>query len=163
MGRVEMIILVGAIAILGRYSLTVNSVLLNSELNILQSGYELNAILICDNLFNQVWLLAYDQNTVLSQAKSIPASFTSANSLGSETGEVYSDFNDIDDYNNYTTTDTTIDGMTYTVSVGVGYVEINDKDTIVPTQTTLKKMTVTVVSDYLRNDISFSRLYPYWK
>ena len=163
MGRVEMIILVGAIAILGRYSLTVNSALLNSELNVLQSGYELNAILICDNLFNQAWLLAYDQNTVLSQAKSIPASFTSANSLGSETGEVYSDFNDIDDYNNYTTTDTTIDGMTYTASVGVGYVEINDKDTIVPIQTTLKKMTVTVVSDYLRNDISFSRLYPYWK
>ncbi|NQT97976.1 MAG: hypothetical protein HQ562_09575 [Candidatus Marinimicrobia bacterium] len=163
MGRVEMIILVGAIAILGRYSLTVNSVLLSSELNVLQSGYELNAILICDNLFNQAWLLAYDQNTVLSQAKSIPASFTSANSLGSETGEVYSDFNDIDDYNNYTATNTTVDGMTYTVSVGVGYVEINDKDTIVPIQTTLKKMTVTVVSNYLRNDISFSRLYPYWK
>lgn len=163
MGRAEMIILIGVIAILGRYSLTVNSVLASSELNVLQSGYELNAILICDEFFNQAWLLSYDQNTVFSQATSIPASFTSANSLGPETSEVYPDFNDIDDYDSYTATDTTADGMTYSVSIGVGYVEINDKDTIVLTQTTLKKMTITVVSDYLRNDISFSRLYPYWK
>lgn len=163
MGRVEMIILAGAIMILGRYSLTVNSVLGSSEVHVLQSGYELSAASACDAIFDAAWLLDFDESTVLSSAASIPGSFTSTGTLGLDSGETSADFDDIDDYNNYSSSDTTADGMIYTVSVTVGYVDSDDIDTIVSDRTTLKKMTVTITSDYLRNDISFTRVFPYWR
>ena len=75
MGRAEMIILVAAIAILGRYSLTVNDALANNEIHVIQSEYELNAVAIAESYFRQAWLKSYDENTVNSTPANVPEDF----------------------------------------------------------------------------------------
>jgi len=163
MGRVEMMILVVAIAILGRYSLTVNDALAGNEIHVLQSEYELNAVAAIEGIFCQAWLKSFDENTVSSFPDSIPGDFTASNSLGNESGEAYPNFDDIDDYNDLSLADTADNGMTYTMNISVGYIDASDKDTFLASQSTLKRMNVTLSSVYLRNDITFSRIYPYWK
>ncbi len=158
-----MIILLGAIAILGRYSLTVNDALAKNEIQVIQSEYELNSVSIIEGLFQQVWLKSFDKYAVSSSPQSIPGGFTPADSLGPESGETYPNFNDIDDFDGLSLVDTANNGMTYTLAVSIGYVDASDKDTFLSTQSSLKRMNVTISSDYLRNDITLSRIYPYWK
>ncbi|MCF7822723.1 MAG: hypothetical protein K9N35_00980 [Candidatus Marinimicrobia bacterium] len=163
MGRAEMIILIGAIAILGRYSLTVNDALAGNEIHILQSEYELNAVSIVEGVFRQAWLKSFDENTVTGNPDSIPGSFTGASALGTESGESYPNFDDIDDFNDLTIEGEATNGMTYSMKISVGYVDVSDKETFLATRSSLKRMNVTLSSDYMRNDITFSRIYPYWK
>jgi len=163
MGRVEMMILVVAIAILGRYSLTVNDALAGNEVHVLQSEYELNAVSAIEGIFRQAWLKSFDETTVSAFPDSIPGSFSAAYSLGAESGETYPDFDDIDDYDELSITDTADNGMTYTMSISVGYIDASDKSTFLATPSTLKRMDITLSSVYLRNEITFSRIYPYWK
>ncbi len=156
-------ILVVAIAILGRYSLTVNDALAGNEIHVLQSEYELNAVSLIEGVFRQAWLKSFDENTISSYPDSIPEAFTAAGSLGPESGEVYPNFDDIDDFDDLTITDTANNGMAYAMKISVGYVNASDKDTFLGSTSTLKRMNVTLSSVYLRNDITFSRIYPYWK
>lgn len=158
-----MMILVMAIAILGRYSLTVNDALAKNEIHVLQSEYELNSVSIIEGIFRQAWLKSFDKYAVSSNPQSIPDDFTPADSLGPESGESYPDFNDIDDYDGLSLVDTAGNGMTYTLVVSVGYIDASDKNTFLGTQSSLKRLNATISSDYLRNDITLSRIYPYWK
>lgn len=163
MGRAEMIILIGAIAILGRYSLTVNDALAGNEIIVLQSNYELSAVSIVQGIFNEAWLKSFDEETVSGFPAQIPTEFTVGEQMGPESGESYPYFDDVDDYNSLSISDTSSGGLPYTLDVTVGYIEAADKDTYVSYRTTLKRMDVSLSSDYLRNTISFSRIYPYWK
>ena len=163
MGRVEMMILVVAIAILGRYSLTVNNALARNEIHVIQSEYELNAVSIAESIFRQAWLKSFDENTVSELPDNIPDDFTDANEVGPESGESYPNFDDIDDYNELSLTDTADNGMPYRLNVSVGYVDAADKDTYLANQSALKRMYVIISSDYLENTITLSRIYPYWK
>lgn len=163
MGRAEMIILLGAIAILGRYSLTVNDALATNEIHVIQSEYELNAISIAESIFQQAWMKSFDEATVSGYPVSIPDDFEDAATLGPESGEVYPDIDDIDDFNELSLNETTDNGLAYNLAVIVGYVNAADKDTYIGTQSTLKRMDVRITSDYLRDTITFSRIYPYWR
>ncbi len=163
MGRVEMMILVMAIAIFGRYSLTVNDALAKNEIHVLQSEYELNAVSIVEGIFRRAGLNYFDENTVSGIPRSIPDDFTAYGLLGPETGESYPDFDDIDDYNGLSLVDTADNGMTYILSVSTGYINTSDKNTFLGVRSTLKRMDVTISSEYLRNDITLSRIYPFWK
>ena len=163
MGRVEMMILIVAIAILGRYSLTVNDALARNEIHVLQSEYELNSVSLAEGIFRQAGINKFDENTISGYPQNIPGDFTAYGSLGPETGESYPDFDDIDDFNGLSLTDTADNGMTYTLSVVIGYVDASDKATYLGSRSTLKRMDVTIVSDYLRNDITLSRIYPFWR
>lgn len=163
MGRVEMMILVVAIAILGRFSLTVNDALANNEIHVIQSEYELNSISIVESLFRQAWVKSFDEAAVSGSPAKIPSDFTAAEDLGPESGETYPAFDDIDDFNALSLTDTADNGMVYTLNAVVGYVDQDDKNTMLTEQTTLKRMNVTLSSDYLEQDITLSRIYPYWK
>ena len=163
MGRAEMIILVAAIAILGRYSLTVNDALANNEIHVIQSEYELNAVAIAETYFKQAWVKAYDENVVDGIPADIPQDFTSKEHLGEDSGESYPDYDDIDDFDEFSVTDTAENGMVYEVEIEVGYISVDDKVDISNQRSTLKRMNVTISSDYLRNDITLSRIFPYWK
>jgi hypothetical protein len=163
MGRAEMIILVGAIAILGRFSLTVNNALAHNEIHVIQSEYELNAIAIAESYFRQAWLKSFDENTVNSFPASIPEDFTDDEALGVDTGESYPNFDDIDDFNDFSILDTADNGMAYTLAISVGYITADNKENFANSPTTLKRMNIAIGGDYLRNTVNLSRIYPYWK
>src|SRR3972149_7629682 len=60
---------------------------------------------IAQSMLNEIGMKAFDQKT-LTKSAALPDSLTPALSLGPESGDTTSvQFNDIDDYNNYTKAD----------------------------------------------------------
>ena len=162
MGRAELMLVLGALAIFGRFSLIVNNALLDNSTRVLQSEFEITGISILQETISEVGLKAFDEESVGRIPASVPGDFTAASSLGPETDETDSSmYNDIDDYHELTTTGITISGITYTITIEVGYVSITDLVTLSSTLSTMKQMNQTLTSDYLSNDMNLSYVYSY--
>ena len=162
MGRAELLLVLGALAIFGRFSLIVNNALLENSARVLQSEFEITGISILQETISEVGLKAFDEASVGRIPASVPGDFTAASSLGHETDETDSSmYDDIDDYNGLTTTGITIAGMTYAITTEVGYVSITDLVTLSSTLSTMKRMNLTLTSDYLSNDLNLSYVYSY--
>lgn len=162
MGRAELMLVLGALAIFGRFSLIVNNALLDNSTRVLQSEFEITGISILQETISEVGLKAFDEASVGSIPAAIPSDFTAASSLGPDGGETDSSmFDDVDDYNGLTITGTTIAGMTYAITTEVGYVSITDLVNLSSTLSTMKRMNLTLTSDYLSNDLNLSYVYSY--
>ena len=162
MGRAELLLVLAALTIFGRFSLIVNNSLLDNSTRVLQSEFEITGISLLQETISEVGLKAFDEASVSSVPATIPDGFTSSVSLGPEGGETDSSmFDDVDDYHGLTMTGTTIAGMTYTITSEVGYVSIGDLVTFSSTLSTMKRMNLTLTSDYLSNDLKLSYVYSY--
>ncbi len=162
MGRSELLLVLGALVIFGRFALIVNNSLLDNSTRVLESEFEITGISILQETISEVGLKAFDEASVSSIPASIPGDFTAAPNLGPETGEIDSSlFDDVDDYNELIMTGTTIAGMTYNIAIEVGYVSIADLDTLSSQKSTMKRMNLTLTSDYLSNDLNLSYVYSY--
>jgi len=162
MGRAELLLVLGALAIFGRFSLIVNNALLDNSTRVLQSEFEITGISILQETISEVGLKAFDEAAVGAVPSSVPDDFSNFSSLGPDAGETTtSTFDDVDDYHELTITDTTIAGMTYDITIEVGYVSIGDLVTLSSTSSTLKRMNLTLASDYLSNDLNLSYVYSY--
>ncbi len=161
MGRAELLLVLGALVIFGRFSLIVNNSLLESSTRVLESEFEITAVSLLQEIIYEAGLQAFDSASVNTIPASVPGGFTPAGALGSESGETYPDFNDVDDYDGITITDSTIAGMDYTITTDVGYVTAGDLVTFSSTQTTMKRMNLTLSSVYLTNDINLSYVFAF--
>lgn len=107
---------------------------------------------------------AFDESTFDNSQKTLDSLTYKAN-LGPEYGEVYPNFNDIDDYNGYTRVDTTMPAATFTIKCQVGYIQ-TDNPNVILTSTTArtwhKKIVVTVTSPSMKDKIQMSSVYSYW-
>jgi MSHA pilin protein MshD len=91
--------------------------------------------------------------------------FTPAANLGVDSGEVISDpktFNDFDDYNGYTTVDSTMPSAIFNVTCRVYYVNDTALDDSSNNQTFHKKISVRVSSRSMRDTMVMSSIYSYW-
>ena len=161
MGRSELLLVLGALVIFGRFSLIVNNSLLESSTRVLQSEFEITAVSLLQEIIYEAGLQAFDEASVNTIPASVPADFTAAVSLGSETGETYPNFNDIDDYNGISITGTTIAGMDYTITTDVGYVTPDNLVNYSSTRTTMKRLDLTLSSVYLTNEINLSYVFAF--
>ena len=161
MGRSELLLVLGALVIFVRFSLIVNNALLDSSTRVLESEFEITSVSLLQEIIYEAGLQAFDEASVSTIPASVPADFTAAGVLGSEAGETYPDFNDVDDFNGISITGTTIAGMDYTITTEVGYVTADDLVTFSSTRTTMKRMNLTLSSVYLRNDINLSYVYSF--
>ncbi|MCH7818264.1 MAG: hypothetical protein IIB40_01770 [Candidatus Marinimicrobia bacterium] len=162
MGRAELLLVLGALVIFSRFSLIVNNTLLENSTRVLESEFEITGISILQETISEVGLEAFDEASVGAIPAGVPGSFTASVGLGPESGETDSSmYDDIDDYNGLTKTGTTIAGMTYTITIEVGYVSIADLVTFSSTRSTLKRMNLTLTSEYLSNDLKLSYVYSY--
>jgi hypothetical protein len=94
-----------------------------------------------------------------------PNDFTPAADLGVDSGEDITDpktFNDFDDYNGYTTVDSTMPSAIFNLSCRVKYVNDTAPDDSSTTQTFHKKITVRVWSKSMRDTMVMSSVYSYW-
>ena len=161
MGRAELLLVLGALVIFGRFSLIVNNSLLESSTRVLQSEFEITSVSLLQEIIYEAGLQAFDKASVNTIPASVPGGFTAPGALGSEAGEVYPNFDDVDDYNGITIADTTIAGMLYTISAEVGYVTETDLVTFSSTRETMKRLNLTLTSVYLSNDIKLSYVYSF--
>ncbi len=161
MGRAELLILLGAIVIWGIFTLSVNKSRFNSEVSIMQSQFEISAVGIANSYLEEARSKAFDEILLSSTPSTLPDEFTAPGNLGVDAGEIYPNFDDIDDFHNYTVSDTTLEGFFYTVSITVGYVATSDFDNFSTIRTLYKRTNVTISSPDLSNNLNLSRIYAY--
>jgi len=157
-------LVLGALSIFGWFSLTVNRSLLENSSRVLESEFEITAISLLQEVISDAGLKAFDENSVSTIPASVPGGFTAVGSLGEDGGEGYPIYDDVDDFHGLTIIDTTgadKQGWTYVIACTVGYVTSSDLVTFAASPTTLKRMNLTLTSDYLPNDIRLSYVYSF--
>jgi len=165
MGKAELLILLGAIVIWGIFTLFVNETRFNNEISIMQSQFEISAVGIANSYLEEAKSKAFDEillsSTPSTLPDTLPDEFNSPDNLGVDADEIYPNFDDIDDFHNYTVSDTTSEGFVYIVSITVGYVATSDFGNFSAIRTFYKRMNVTISSPDLSNNLNLSRIYPY--
>ena len=158
MEQSELLLVLGAIVIFGLISLSVNQhILVNSDAVYGQQA-ELYAVSVAQRYIEEAKMKAFDENAI-NNSVGAPSSFTNP---GKDGGETYPLFDDVDDFNNFSSTLTELGTMN--VSITVGYVTDANLDSIVVgTKTYYKKMTVTVQSDYLNHAVEANYVFAYQK
>lgn len=158
MGNVQSLLSFGAVLILALSALNFNEAVLSNSTTEIENKVVLTAFSLADDLIEEIKVRAFDAATVDFPTTN-PASLTPAGSLGPGGWETYPNFNDIDDFNNYTKTVSAPHAENYNVSCRVQYVNGDNPDQVVTTQTFYKKVTVTISSPYMKNPISLSFIF----
>lgn len=144
----------GAILLLAFISLNFNSTLLQTTTVETENKVYLTAFSLGDDLIEEIKQKAFDERTIDFQA-------INENQLtlpcGPETGEVWSNFDDMDDYNNYSKPVNLPHVEDYTVTSKVNYVNSSGQNILV--QSFFKKVTITVTSKYLSSPLQMHFIF----
>lgn len=149
---------IGALLLFSLVSLNFNSTVLSNTTVEVENKVYLTAFSLADDLIEEIKQKAFDAATV-DFPTTDPTTLTAAYDLGHGWWETYPDFNDIDDFNNFVQTVSAPHAENYQITCDVNYVDGDNPDEIVWTQTFCKKVTVTVSSPYLRSPIKLSQIF----
>ena len=147
MASIQSMLAMGALVIFSIISLLFNSsVLQNSTIEIEDKVY-LTAFSLADDLIEEMKQKAFDEKTIDFQA--IKASQLTPEGSFND-GEIWPNFDDIDDYDNYNKPVDAPHAEGYVVHCDVSYCNANGTNSLL--QTYYKKVTITVSSDFLRDN-----------
>jgi MSHA pilin protein MshD len=165
MGTGQMMITMGALMLLALVVLRVNNGFFNTTSVLLDSKLGVLATSVATSVIEEATGKAFDHKTDSTSVNSL-SNLTS--SLGPESGETHSNFNDVDDYDGYSAIDTTMPAAEFSVDCVVDYVKDTNLDGKTSSRTWHKKITVFVSSpsmlgeDDVPDTISMSAVYSYW-
>jgi len=116
---------------------------------------------IAQALIAEIQKRSFDERTV-THATYFTDSISVSGALGPDAGEVFiTQFDDIDDFNNYSVTDVSTRLGDYKLSVDVDYVGNLAPDTKTFNRTFNKKVTVSISSTYLPDTLKFYHIIGY--
>ncbi len=72
MGRAELLLVLGALVIFGRFSLIVNNALLENSTRVLESEFEITAVSLLQEIIYEAGLQAFDSSSVSTIPASVP-------------------------------------------------------------------------------------------
>lgn len=155
MSGVQMFLVIGGITLFSVMILNINHSVALAEEQRIDSELLSTATSVGQSLLNEITSKAFDNAIILNPAiilnqLTLP--------LGPELGEVYSTFNDVDDYHGYIDTVSTPRGGDFKFKVNVNYVNNNNVDLILPTRTRTKRIEVLVQNDFMQDTL---KLYYY--
>jgi hypothetical protein len=113
---------------------------------------------LADDLIEEIKQKAFDAATINFPTTN-PESLTDPYNLGHGDWENYPNYNDIDDFNGFVKAVSAPHAENYEVSCIVRYVDGDNPDNVLWTQTFYKKVIVTVSSPYLRNPVKLSQIF----
>ena len=151
---------IGAIALLALISLRFNTTLLENRTTEVENKVYLTAFSLADDLIEEIKQKAFDEQTV--EWRAIPVEqLTDLDAFGiNDPGEYsVSDFDDIDDYHNYSKSISLPHVENYSVLSTVEYVTAADPDVTSSSQTYFKKIMVRVTSPYLSHAVTLSFIF----
>ncbi len=159
----EIILVLGAVVIFSLVALNTNRMLANHNRLLIEQELEYTAIAKGQELVDKARTLAFDETTTGgNEPGTIPDDFADPGNLGtaadSDAGGIFDDF---DDYNNYSASDTTGNGV-FNITAQVMYVTENNPETNAGTETRHKYLNVTVSSPYLSNNINVTYVKTYY-
>lgn len=149
---------IGALLLFSLVSLNFNSSVLSNTTVEVENKVYLTAFSLADDLIEEIKQKAFDAETV-DFPTTDPSTLTDPYNLGPGWWEAYPNYNDIDDFNGYVQTVSAPHAENYQVNCNVCYVDGDNPDIVVLTQTFYKKVTVIVSSPYLRNPIKLSQIF----
>ena len=156
----QIILVLGAFTLLIFMTMSVNTAISNRVDDSYQAQAILAATTLAQSMLNQVTQKAFDDSVVVHPVDSV-THLTPVASLGRDLGEIYPNFDDIDDFNNYSKKDTIINGI-FTTNVAVAYVTPANLGASSGVRTFYKRITVTMTSRELKNiPISLTRICSY--
>jgi len=155
-----MILTMGAMIFLSAIVLRVNTVTLINTDTQYNSKFDILATSIGNTMIEEISKKAFDENS-LSSTLTKTNELTNKNQLGPD-GETYSQFDDIDDYDGYSYSDSTLPSAIFDVVCSVDYVKDTEPDKIDNQRQWTKKITVKVSSKSMEDVVTVSTLYSYW-
>ena len=148
----------GALLLFSLISMRFNSTLLENSTVETENKVYLTAFSLADDLIEEIKQKAFDAATVKFPTTN-PEDLTSAYSLGPGGWEYYPNYNDIDDFNGYIRPVNAPHAENYSVICEVCYVDADNPDQKVMTQTFYKRVRVTITSPYMRSPIVLSIIF----
>jgi hypothetical protein len=165
MGRAELILVFGAIAIFGIYTLTILDMQLQNRISNVNRKYEDAAVSLAHSYLNMAGNEKFDENVNSEGERKPGKNFTHPDSLGPESGEIYSaDYNDVDDYNGLQNDTLIVDikgenFYRFKVNFTVNYVNYNGSKWVnISGRSNHKKIKMQLKSEYLQSDVIFTRV-----
>jgi hypothetical protein len=153
---------IGALFLLSLTVLRVNNSILTTDSVMQDTKFGILATSLATSLIEQASKKAFDANT-FADAVTTLSQLTSAGSLGPGSGEAAPDScNDFDDFDGYIDSVTTLPSAKFYLSTEVCYINPNNPDGKLNTQSWHKRMTVTVASPSSQDTIRLSTIYSYW-
>ncbi|MFP8488582.1 hypothetical protein ACKGJO_05720 [Gracilimonas sp. Q87] len=163
-GYSEVLYVIFAMVIVATMALNANRVIQVNNVSMIEGQLEGQVISYAQNIIEEARALAFDQETTDDPTSensvvpvTIPEGFTNDSNLGIDSGETQNDrttYNDFDDYNEHSET-VTFNGVDYIINVTVDYISHDNTYTtftITNSETTLKRITVNVQSEFLNKN-----------
>src|ERR1017187_3867363 len=145
----QQLLVLAAIILLSVFILRVYTTQHNNTKNIVTNAAIIKATGIAQTIIEQIQTEAFDSATV-SKSVTSTALLTPVSGLGPDPGETnVTKFNDVDDYNNYTETDTIGTNDLFNVKVNVSYATKMNPDVTSSVPTFSKRVDVSVYNKYL--------------
>ncbi len=157
-------ITIAALLLLSVVILRVNNSFLSTNTVVNETKYNVMAVSLGTSLIEEASDKAFDSGTNHISVSST-GSLTQVASLGPETGEIYPNFNDFDDFNGYirnTATDTTFLSANFTARAVVDYVTPAAPNTASPISTWHKRLRVTITSPSMPDTVRLSTIFSYF-
>ncbi|MCH8020576.1 hypothetical protein IH785_12015 [candidate division KSB1 bacterium] len=160
MGQRELLLVLGALILFGLTMLSTNRYVIDQNESIIQREFEFYGISLAQSFIEEAKTKAFDEK-VINGAVNAPGQLTHWNSLGPDAGETHPNFDDVDDYNGLTLTEST-GRDTFDVSIEVGYIlDETDPETIINSRSWYKRMNVTISNPFLIQPLVLGFVFSY--
>lgn len=157
----QTLLTLGAMILLSLLILRARNSFLSTDTVMMNSKFSILATSLAQSQIEEIKKKAFDENTVAGPANST-LQLTKANKLGPESGETYPNFNDVDDFNGYTTVDSTLPSAVFDIRCEVYYVNPNNPDAVSNSRTWSKNIVVEVTSPFMGDTVKVSSVFSYW-
>ncbi|MBI5647581.1 MAG: hypothetical protein HY962_11675 [Ignavibacteriae bacterium] len=152
MGGMQMILVIGALTLLSILSLNSNRAQLLSEAQVSDAEFTVAATSVGQSALNDICSRAFDAATVASDTATLPR-FTEPARFGANLNEAGTT-DDVDDYHGFVTNITTPRAGAFRVSAIVWYVNPSTPDIQSLSKTHMKRIQITVVSDFMEEPVT---------
>jgi len=153
---------IGAAVIFFTAVLSLNRALVSNYNLITKNTMLLTSTSIAQEIIEEAQGKLFDESLSTDASPDIPVCFTAPESLGTESGESYPLFDDVDDYNELIKIVNTLSGKC-SLSVKVGYVDSLNINQWINEKGFYKKMEVNVSNDANPHDVKLELLFCYFK
>ncbi len=160
MGHRELLLTVGAMVVFSLTTLSVNRLSSRNSEAIYDQQSEFLAVSYAQRFIEEAKLRAFDEAAIDGPVTDTK-DFSSGLSLGHGAGETYPRFDDVDDFNGLTRTDTVGGEFAMTATVSVSYVDESALTTPVTDKKFYKRMTVVVTTPALQHSVQAEYVFAY--
>jgi len=154
----QMMMAIGALALLSTLALTMNGIMLDGNRTMIETNLYVAATSVAQSFIEQAAIVKFDDYVGIRDPSTFPGSFTSPYALGPEAGDMYPNYDDVDDFDSFSGQ---VDAghVTFDVDITVSYCTSSGATS--GSRTYFKLIQVTVSSDFIPTDVVHTRIMAY--